>query len=202
METSTACHDQLKELRAKLHEQLDTLPGLAHAFSANASRLLKRDHINYLHSLEFGVTEEVKRTEGLEDASIRGTIKAKLLTSLLAFWIGSAAGAVTGTKNPWGLGMLTAASCLNKEELYGKVVIAVGKVGIPGGVEVVNVSELARESKSTESEIIASFEKDGYSLLMLDEFKGLLGDIESGILDGSILLPISQEQLVSQSLLE
>ena len=88
-------------------------------------------------------------------------------------------------------GLLHALAGFSKEIPYGRVLIAVGREGLPGDVSMVPVSCFARESNRTEPEVEASWKDDGYLLMAPEEFGELMDKVEQVVLDGSLSLPIN-----------
>ena len=70
--------------------------------------------------------------------------------------------------------------------------------GLPEDVQVVSLSHLARDSKRSEVEVRNGIQNLGYVLLAPLAFSALLDNLESKILDGSVSLPMSTEQIANE----
>ena len=78
---------------------------------------------------------------------------------------------------------------------FGNVLVGIGPKGLPEGVEVISISQLARESKRTESEVISQLRENGYLLLSEEAFSRLIDRLIIDVKEGRLLLPISREKL-------
>ena len=74
----------------------------------------------------------------------------------------------------------------------------IGQKGIPEDVKVIPVSRLARESKRSELDIVASLKRNGYLMMTLQVFTQALDKTKSEILDGSLSLPIKISEITKQ----
>jgi len=76
-----------------------------------------------------------------------------------------------------------------KTPRLGKVLIVVGPEGVPEGVRVVNVSELAEREGRTDGEIERTFAEKGHVLFTIEEFKPLASWLKKEVLCGRAALP-------------
>ena len=83
----------------------------------------------------------------------------------------------------------------NKECPFGLVLICIGLNGLPDDVGVVSISQLARESRRQEHEVINGLEKRGYLLLNKESFSLLIDRLVRGVREGRLRLPVSREKL-------
>jgi len=88
-----------------------------------------------------------------------------------------------------------AGSVLSKTVPFGTVLIRIGKEGIPEDVKVIPVSRLARESKRSKSDVVASLKRNGYLMMTLQVFTQALDKTKSEILSGSLYLPIKISEI-------
>ena len=72
---------------------------------------------------------------------------------------------------------------------FRRVLVAAGPGGIPGDLEVVNVSNLARREGMSEAEVEQALVAQGYALLTSEEFKSLVTWLRQEVLEGRIRLP-------------
>ncbi len=83
----------------------------------------------------------------------------------------------------------------HKKRPYGTVMVCVGPKGLPDDVRVVSISELARESKRPEFEIIQELHKGGCLLFNQEAFSRLIDKLIIDVQEGRLHLPISTEKL-------
>jgi hypothetical protein len=86
-------------------------------------------------------------------------------------------------------------SASNKEHPYGNVLVRIGPEGLPDDVKAISISQLARESNRTETEVINDIQ--GRDQLLLDEisFHLLIEMLVDDVLGGRRRLPISLKQI-------
>ena len=138
----------------------------------------------------------MQNIEQTEDETEVGHNKTSLVKGIGAFALGSILFAASGNdEQPFKSGLGHALAGFSKEIPYGRVLIAVGKKGLPGHISIVPVSRLARESNKTEPEVEASLKRDGYLLMAPEIFGELVGKLEQAVLDGSLSLPINVDRL-------
>jgi hypothetical protein len=86
-------------------------------------------------------------------------------------------------------------SVSNKKPPFGNVMVCIGSGGLPGDVEIISISQLARESKRPESDVINELQKRGYLLFSKEAFSLLNDKLIDDIREGRLRLPISREKL-------
>lgn len=185
----------LEGMVGKVRAHTDATRELAAILADDARRLTQHDQAACLRSLKARLTEEVEHFQRMETAAYTGYSQGKLISGLAAFAIGGLFGAASGRKDPVSAGWRLAKSVLDKNVPFHIVLIAVGKEGIPQDVRVIPISRLARDSNTTESNVKAALKNGGCLLMTPDTVTRVLSDLESRVLDGSVSLPVSIEEL-------
>jgi hypothetical protein len=75
------------------------------------------------------------------------------------------------------------------------VMVCVGPKGIPDDIQVVSISELARESNQPEFEIMQKLQNGGGLVLSQDAFTRLIDRLITDIREGRLHLPIIDNKL-------
>ena len=131
----------------------------------------------------------------MELAGQRGHREGAIITGIGSLVIGSLITAFTGQRGPQQIGARSALSIFEEKVPFANVVISVGKGGIPEDVEVVLVSQIARDVHSSEADVRAALRRDGYSIITPERFETVLDAVECRLLEGSISLPVQLEEL-------
>jgi prolyl-tRNA editing enzyme YbaK/EbsC (Cys-tRNA(Pro) deacylase) len=194
MESSRKFSQSLDELQHKVKTQSAAAEELGLILAQCAKTLLQHDQINRLNDLRVRITQEVEHIGMMENAASARASRGKLIAGLVGFAVGSIAAAATSRKSPLLVGADVAKSAMDEKSPFGKIMIVIGKHGLPDDVQVVPVSRLARESNTTEMQVTQTLQKGGCFLLNPDTFDRLLDNIGRKILDGSMSLPVSNEE--------
>jgi hypothetical protein len=184
----------LEDLRRRASELASAVDSITILFDEEAIRLRRRDQVARLNALRFAVLERVEGAKIEERAASSGHSQATLVVSL--FRLG--AGVITmasENRTMRAISRQLLAGSGGREPPFGTVLIRVGSGGIPGDVDVVNISSLARESNRGEREVMDRL-MGGGNLLFGDEAFSLLVDrLAAEILRGALGLPVSTEKL-------
>ena len=188
----------LEGMIGKVRAHTTAVRELVAILADGAQRLTQHDQAACLRSLKTRLIEEVGHFQRMETAAHTGYSQGKIISGLAAFAIGGLFGAASGRKDPASAGWRLAKSVLDKNVPFHTVLIAVGKGGLPDGLEVIPLSRLARELHKSELEIEASLKHNGYLLMTPEKFAKVLDKVERGILDGSVSLPIVIDEIIEQ----
>jgi hypothetical protein len=195
MESMTACGQYVEVLCHQAKEQAATLEPLGDTFAQEAKRLVRYDQAVCLRSLKARVLSEVDNIQRMETAASDGFTKATLITGMTKLALGGLAAAVVRNSSVLSVGAHLAESDLTRTAPFGNVMVAVGHGGLPDDVEVISLSRLARELDRLESDIEAALQTRGYLLMTPEAFSRVLTVLERRVLDGSLSLPVTSEQL-------
>ena len=141
----------IRQLNTEVREQSSSVSELAVSLTKDKQQQDRRDQMVNLKLLKSQIIKEVEYIKRMETAAERGYIQGTLIHSAVAFSFSSLFDTIMGLKNPIQLGVRAADGILNKKAPYGKVLIAVGKGGLPKDLKVVSVSRMAREFNISES---------------------------------------------------
>jgi len=198
MENMSSCRQQLEALRSQVKEQTDALSALETAFLQEAEYLRRYDQARLLRALHDRVTQGVRHVRRMEESASYSFNWAMTITgsAKLALW--SLIAAKRHSKeHPLTIGLEHAKSDFSRTAPFGTVIVAVGPKGIPDDVEVISLSQSAREQRKAESEIVAAMEDRGYRLVAPESFLRRLDELREQVLKGSVSLPVLNSGLVT-----
>ena len=136
-----------KEMSRRVAHQIVAVNELAAAFAQGSRDLLRHDQAASLRALKVRIVNEVQDIGWREAAARVGHNRAIPVRGIGAFALGSFLSAMTGIGDqPLKAGWRRVLDGFSKEVPYGRVLIAVGREGLPGDVSIVPVSRFARES--------------------------------------------------------
>jgi len=179
----------LKDLCRQANELASAVQALATLFEEGATRLSREDQVARLRAMHSAVMQKVERARAQEMAASTGNSMASTVVSL--FRLG--AGLITmpsENKTMQAISQQLLAGPSAKEPPFGTIRISVGPGGVPGDVEVINISSLARESKRDERDITDRLLADGNLQFTANAFSSLIDRLNDGILKGGLSLPI------------
>lgn len=185
----------IETIRSELGQQVIAAKKLAVAFNERDIQLIRYDQIVRLEVLKSRINKEVEGVEQMESAAQIGHTKGTLLNSGLTFALGSLFMNTIGHKDSLKIGVQMAGSVLSKTVPFGRVLIGIGKGGLPEDLKIINVSRFARESNKTEPEVETSWKHNGYLLMTLQVFTQALDRVDRAILDESLSLPIKISEI-------
>lgn len=199
MDTIDYYHQLASALCLKASEQIDAIISLGDIFAREAVRLYRYDQVMCLHVLKARVLHKAGNIREAEEIASYASTKVGLGFSAGKLTLGMLLAAVPEDSIVRSLGKKILQSDQSDVRPFGTVVVAIGHEGLPDDVEVVPLSRLARESDRSESDVGAEMQAGGSILMTHDDFCQLLGKLEKKVLDGILTLPVSLEQLRSDS---
>ena len=185
----TIKYTDLEDLRRQANELASAVQALATLFEEGAIRLSREDQVARLKTLRAGVLQKVERIRSQETAANTGHSMASTAGSLFRFGAGLITSA-SENKTVQAISQQLLAGPTAKEPPFGTIRISVGPGGVPGDVDVINISSLARESKRDEHYITDRLLADGNLLFTARAFFSLIDRLNDGILKGGLSLPI------------
>ena len=183
-------------MRCELRRQVSAVKGLELAFDGIHQQIIRHDQVADLRILRSITMGEVENIRPMESAAQIGATKGAFWGGVAAFTIGSLFAAAKGRQDAYTIGVQIASSVPSREVPFGTVLITIDGQGIPKGVKVASISQLARESNMSEAEVEASLNHNGYLLMNPEEFAELLDKVEPVILNGSVCLPLARSELM------
>jgi hypothetical protein len=153
-------------------------------FRKEAERINRLDSIARIKILKAKLASQVNKIRDNEESSKHAFGMGNLFSSALYLFGGSLTIAAMKQENPWSLGLKLANKELEKKADFGTVMIAVKADGNLEHIETIAVSRLAREAKTTESDIISSYKSKGYLLVTPEELWEYLDKLKEDIKAG------------------
>jgi len=190
----------LNDLHDKARALASSARSLADLFdkeAARQNRMEMESRLRDLHSRIVGQLHMVKTTEDTLECSYN----QPAITWLTQLAVGSFIGIVFQNKKPLSaIGDQLLKMPAGSQQPFGLVLVSVGPVGVPEGVQVVSVSRLARDSNRAEAEVASELKKQGHLLLSEEEFSLLIDKLIEGVQEGRLTLPISAKKLPRKEL--
>ena len=188
----------IDKLNGLLASELEEVKQLNDALSSLEARMLeeagyidKLDRMARLDAFKARLADKVYSIQQEEEISRRAFDGTKLPLSILGFAIGSIAGVISKQGNPLALGFGMFGNQLEKQSCFGMVMMGLKEGHKIKDIEVIAISRLARESNTTEVEIISSLEGQGYSLMTPEDFLEALDYMKQAIKEGgSFISPL------------
>jgi hypothetical protein len=194
METSITYSKMLENLLNRVRRLISTAQSLANLFEQEANRLKSEVEVANLKKLYSIVHEEVGNKKRLEtDSRLANNLIegggsiVRLVAGLVTMSIQDEAAQAFSRE---------LLSEPRKETPFGTVVIRVGPSGIPDDVEVVCISELARQSERDELTVVDELLAKGNFLLDEKSFSVLVEIIADEILAGNLSLPVLPNRII------
>jgi len=192
MENLKPFHSQLKNLQSQAKKLTQSGLALNALFSQEEIRLKREDEASSLRAVYRAVVEQFQRLERTEASVRRGHTQANLILSL-----GGLAVAAMGSKSKRlsAIADYLLQTPADEQQPFGLVMVCIGPKGLPDDVEVVSISQLARQSNRPQPEIINKLQEDGYLLFSQEAFSVLIDKLVSDVREGQLCLPISRDKL-------
>ena len=179
-------------------EQREALKLLNDSLVRESKWLYRYDQSIRLRYLKASVIQKVNDARGDEIRASNVFPAGDLLTSVMEITLGE--GIMAMTKQEKKTSFLT--RLMNNEQPsrrpFGKVMVEISSKGLPDGVKVVTVSRLARQYGISESDVEKELQAKGCIFMKSDDFYNLADSLEQKVLDGTVSLPMSQEQIRSE----
>ena len=198
METIEVYRRRVEELLQRASEQREVLIPLSDSLVRESKRLYRYDQSIRLRYLKVYILQQVNDARGGEINASSKFPTGDLLKSLVNFAVKERIRAMTQQESKDSFLTRLIDNKQPKQRPFGKVMVKIGHEGLPDGVEVVTVSRLAREEGISESEVEQELQAKGYILMLSEDFSNLIDKLEQKVLDGTVSLPISQEQIRSE----
>ncbi len=195
MESLTSHSACLRNLQRQARERTSDVLSLANIFAEESSRLNWQDQASHLKALYSSIRKQLDEAKGLEITASHGHSKAKRVTSSIGSAVDIAIQLASEDKRVPGFSEHVFRNLGSKEPPFGTVLVCIGPKGLPDDVQVVSISELARESNREESEVINKFREGGYLLISEEAFSRLIDRLTTDVQEGQLLLPVPTEKL-------
>ncbi len=194
MESLKSYHNRLQSLQRQAERLTATGLFLITLLAEEVKRLNREDEASRLKAVYNAVVEQLDRVECSESSASYAQSQVNQTASM--FTLGMSLGRSMVSKgNRLSTFSNSLSSVSNKKPPFGNVVVCIGPGGLPGDVEVVSISQLARESNRPESEIIQKLQKGGCLLSSQERFSRLIDKLVIDVREGRLYLPIPVETL-------
>ena len=194
MESLKSYHNRLQSLQHQAERLTATGLSLITLFAEEATRLSREDEASRLKAVCSTVVEQLERVKCSESSA--SYAQSQINQTASAVTLGMSLGrAMVSKGNRLSTFSNSLSSVSNKKPPFGNVMVCIGPGGLPGDVEVISISQLARESKRPESDVINELQKRGYLLFSKEAFSLLSDKLVDDIREGRLRLPVSREKL-------
>lgn len=186
----------LDDLRNKVRALTSNAVSLANLFAEEADRLSRMHMESQLRTLRASIMQQLHMAKAAEDAARCSYIQTDTKISLDRLALGGIIKiALQDSKLLSAFGDQLLRNPAGKQRPFGMVLVCIGPTGVPDGVQIVSVSQLARESKREEAAVTNELEERGHLLFSEREFSLLIDKLVEDIQEGRLLLPVSAEKL-------
>ena len=180
----------LKEI-TKLNDALAELDSL---INKEAKLINRQERIAKINAMESRLAKEIKCVQTEERESEYRFNKGRIFSGVAGFAIDSFIGAISNHEKPFLLGAKSFSEELDKKADFGKVLIAIKASGKLEDMEVIAISYLAREYKTTESNIISIIRGNGYLLLTPEKLWESLHRLKENLIEGKYKSEMEQNK--------
>jgi hypothetical protein len=195
METLEPFHGHLQGLQSKAKNLTETALALNALFAGEEARLKREDEASSLRAVYRTIVEQLERIKYSESSACHGDAKANLVFSLTGLAAKIVVAATTKSQRAWNIVNNVFDTDAHKKP-FGTVIVCVGPEGLPDNVRVISISQLARELKRPQIEIISKLQDDGYLLFTEEAFALLVDRLIDAVREGKLHLPVSRDKLV------
>jgi len=186
----------LNDLYEKARALNSTAVSLADLFDKEADHLIRMKMESRLRDLHSYIVEQLHMEKATEDAIKCSHDQTDIAVSLTSLAVGGIL-KITSQNNKTlsAIGDQLLRKPAGSQHPFGLVLVDVGPVGVPDDVQVVSISQLARESNRAEAEVTKELKKRGHLLLNEENFSLLIDKLIEGVQEGRLALPVSAKKL-------
>ena len=195
MEALTLNSSYLKSLRHQVRKLTAASLSLSSLFAEEAVRLSWGDEASRLEALYFSIRQHLDWAKRIEDAASCRHSDVSLKISLGNLVVGGAIKMLSENKRLLSISDRLLRGLGDEQRPFGTVLVCVGPKGMPDDVQVISISQLARESNREESEVMNKLQRHGYLLFGEEAFSLLIDRLTCDVREGRLSLPISTEKL-------
>jgi len=195
MEDMTTHNSDLKNLQRLAKKLTSDSLSLANMLAEEANRLNRQDEASRLRALYSSIRQQLASAKNLESAAKYDHNERRLKTSLAGLAIDAGILILSGDRLALAFSDHILKKLGGKERPFGTVLVSVGPKGLPDDVQVVSISELARQSDRQELEVIKELRERGYLLFSEEAFSYLINRLVADVQEGRLVLPVLPEKL-------
>jgi len=184
-------HSQLEGLQSETKNLTKTSLALNTLFAREKTRIKWKDEASNLGAIYRAIVEQFQRLKEVEASASLGHSQAKLVL----FPIGLVVTTMIAKENRLSAMEDYLLKAKADKQPFGLVMVRIGPKGLPDDVEVVSISQLARESHRPQPEIMNELQDDGYLLFTEEAFSLLIDRLIADVREGKLRLPVSRDKL-------
>ena len=184
-------HSQLEGLQSETKNLTKTSLALNTLFAREKTRIKWKDEASNLGAIYRAIVEQFQRLKEVEASASLGHSQAKLVL----FPIGLVVTTMIAKENRLSAMEDYLLKAKADKQPFGLVMVRIGPKGLPDDVEVVSISQLARESHRPQPEIMNELQDDGYLLFTEETFSLLIDRLIADVCEGKLRLPVSRDKL-------
>ncbi len=181
----------LTDRATRLAAAVESLPTI---FEQEAILLRRKEEVARLAAVRSVVVERLRRATDLEAVAEMGHNMADGVGSVVRLVTGLVTMASPDTVIQ-AISHELLAGPSPTETPFGTVLVCVGQGGVPDGVDIVNISEMARQSERDERAVMSELMAQGNLLCGGEAFFQLIDMLSGCILQGELSLPVSPQRL-------
>jgi len=186
----------LNDLHSKARALTSDVISLSSVFVEESSRLNRMHMASQLIALRSSIMQQLHTAKATEDRISCGYAQADMTASLVRSALGVTIKLMSQENNSWAaIGDRLLQKPIGEQHPFGTFLVSVGLKGVPDDVEVVSVSQSARDSKRAESLVIDELIEKRCLLFSENQFSLLVDKLIEDIQAGRLTLPIPQEKL-------
>jgi hypothetical protein len=198
MEGLKSFYENLRNLRSQAGKLVDAGFGLDALFAEEETRLERQDEVSILEAVRSGIAEQLQESERVEASASQAYSAANHLLAPIASIVRAI---VAGDNRPSIIEGHLLHERAGRRRPFGLVMVSVGPNGLPDDARVVSVSQLARGSNRTESEVMHSLHETGCLLFSGEVFSSLIDKLAARVRYGKLRLPVSNKKLAEIAVL-
>jgi len=196
MATLKISHSYLEDLRSEGKVFVEGASALNRLFDKEEARLKREDEGSTLRAVYRTIVEQLERTKWSESLASYGDSKTNLAFSLAGLAIKAIVAVTTESQQARDI-VSDVFDTIARKKSFGSVMVCIGPKGLPDDARVVSISQLARESNRSQTEIMSKLQDDGYLLFSKEAFSLLIESLTSAVRGGKLHLPASRDTLVA-----
>lgn len=198
MEGLRSFRDRLKGLQPQSKRFIEAVVALNVLFAEEETRLGRQNEVSILEGVRLSIAKQLQELKNVETSVSHDYSAANHLLAPLGSLIRAM---VAGDNRQSTVKGHLLHESTDRQRPFGLVMVCIGSSGLPDSAGVVSVSQLARESNRTESEVVHSLHENGYLLFSGEVFSSLIDKLVADVRQGKLRLPVSNEKLAEIAVL-
>ncbi len=187
---------EVKDLQSRAVRLRSTALSLISLFDEEEQRLDRIDKASRLETMRAYIDQQLRQVRHNEASKQYGSDRVDIVSTLSGFAITTALKRVSKGSRLSAFVDRAFESASSEERPFSNVLVRIGPQGLPDDVRVVSISQLARESKRTETEVVNGLREHGCLLIDEEAFHLLIETLVDDVREGRRRLPISLKELV------